>query len=822
MNRTNDFVLRLRADGSVEVVRELGRVESAVRRVQHAGRDGAQGLQALTGSTRELSTALAPAEAGASGLSAALGRFAGAGVAGLGLAAAAALSAHLGSALLDSQVAAQKLSATLAYVAGGAGGAQLELDYLRSTSQRLGLDFGSAATAYARFAAATRESGLAASVTRETFEGVAKAAAHLGLSADDTNGVLLALSQVASKGTVSAEELRGQIGERLPGAFALAARAMGVSEQELGKLMERGEVAASDFLPRFAQALNERFAAPVNNVTSELNRLSSAWDQFKSALFDGNAAGLFGRLTAGLSESAAAMRQLGADAGTTARLIAAVRGAVAGATGNQTADPVGRQVGLRNELTSTDARIARLERSGRGQEGQLSGMFDRQELADLRRRRAAIEGELAGLDESLRPHRASALETVNTTHAAEAQRIANRLKAYLDDTQNETKAVRLAAAIDEENKRFKAATRGLDQASQEYAGALEAHQRRIAEINARGAARSGGGRGGFGVDLEDQRAAQLGALRRQADEEGRALAAQERAAAVMGRTVDNLDDSYRRQLAIGDERDLSEAERQLAAALRQVEEAADRAREALAAKAATLNTDDVIALDAYRAALAAVNDQEERQLAAIRARADESRRQEADWQTGADRALKRYLDSSRSVAQQTDEAFTRAFGNMEDALMNFLTTGRLNFADFAKSLIADLARIELRARLTSQAGESSGGGLGSFLKSIGEKILGSLSGGGSSPLPGSLGAAGGLPLPSFAIGTDYVPRDMVARIHRGERIIPAAENGRWGSLAPIAITINLTSGAGAGELRRAAGAIGREVALSVGRSSRYL
>lgn len=92
--------------------------------------------------------------------------------------------------------------------------------YLRDVTGRLGLDFTSASTAYAKFAATTKDTGVTAAQTKTVFEGIAAASAKLGLSADETNGALLAL-QMASKGTVSAEELRGQLRERLPGRSRL-------------------------------------------------------------------------------------------------------------------------------------------------------------------------------------------------------------------------------------------------------------------------------------------------------------------------------------------------------------------------------------------------------------------------------------------------------------------------------------------------------------------------------------------------------------------------------------------------------------------------
>ena len=185
------------------------------------------------------------------------------------------------SALFAAQQQADKLKNALTYSAGSAAGANRELSYLRETSRSLGLDFNSAAQAYAKFAAATKGSGISAEQTRTVFEGIAAASSKLGLSADETQGALLALSQMASKGTVQAEELRGQLGERLPGALKIAAQAMGVTQAELGKMMETGQLIASDFLPKFGAALKNEFGGSVNSLTMEINRLNSSWDVWK-------------------------------------------------------------------------------------------------------------------------------------------------------------------------------------------------------------------------------------------------------------------------------------------------------------------------------------------------------------------------------------------------------------------------------------------------------------------------------------------------------------------------------------------------------------
>lgn len=182
--------------------------------------------------------------------------------------------------IVDSTVAIENITQTLTALTGSSLEAANQLDFLREISKDLGINFRVAASSYAGLTAASKNTALEGERTREIFVAISKASAVLGMSADDTRGAMRALEQMMSKGNVQAEELRGQLGERLKGAFNIAADAMGISTQELNKMLDRGEVLASDLLPKLAKELERRFGPAAVDASqraqASFNRLDNA------------------------------------------------------------------------------------------------------------------------------------------------------------------------------------------------------------------------------------------------------------------------------------------------------------------------------------------------------------------------------------------------------------------------------------------------------------------------------------------------------------------------------------------------------------------
>ncbi|QXV72268.1 tape measure protein [Acidovorax phage ACF1] len=183
---------------------------------------------------------------------------------------------ELGAAFVDTIAKTESLRRGLTAVYKDLGTTASQMLFLRSTALDAGVAVGSLGPSFLKFSAATASANIPLSTTNALFAAVTKAAGTLGLSGEEVGGMLEALSQMASKGTVSLEELRQQLGDRLPGALSLVAKGFGITEAELIKLVESGQLAARDLFPALTKSLQ--------SMSGEVTGLTPAWENLKTAL----------------------------------------------------------------------------------------------------------------------------------------------------------------------------------------------------------------------------------------------------------------------------------------------------------------------------------------------------------------------------------------------------------------------------------------------------------------------------------------------------------------------------------------------------------
>lgn len=177
--------------------------------------------------------------------------------------------------VIEATVALDQMRRTLTTVTGSAGEAERQIEFLRKTSQASGQQFTEVGQSYAKFAASALQSGLSVQQVQDVFKSVALAAGNLGLSSDQAKRALEALSQIASKGTVSMEELRQQLGDALPGVLPLLAKELGLTQAELNKVVESGNLLAQEAIPAIGRALTA--LQPQDGV---VNGMVATWNRF--------------------------------------------------------------------------------------------------------------------------------------------------------------------------------------------------------------------------------------------------------------------------------------------------------------------------------------------------------------------------------------------------------------------------------------------------------------------------------------------------------------------------------------------------------------
>lgn len=81
---------------------------------------------------------------------------------------------------------------------------------------------------------------------------------------------------------------------------------------------------------------------------------------------------------------------------------------------------------------------------------------------------------------------------------------------------------------------------------------------------------------------------------------------------------------------------------------------------------------------------------------------------QADWTNGARSSMENYIDAAADMAGQTERLMDNAFGGMTDALTDFVTSGKADFAELTKSILADLAKIAMQKAIAGFIGSMFG------------------------------------------------------------------------------------------------------------------
>lgn len=183
---------------------------------------------------------------------------------------------ELGLGFITTIADAEKLRRALNAIYKDSNLTAQQMEFLRSTAVGAGVAVGDLSAPFIKFAAATKSANIPLAETNALFAAVTRASGTLGLSGEQVGGMLEALSQMASKGVVSMEELRQQLGDRLPGALSLVAKGLGLTEAQLIKLVESGQLAARDLFPALTKSLQE--------MQGEVSGLNVTWQNFKNVL----------------------------------------------------------------------------------------------------------------------------------------------------------------------------------------------------------------------------------------------------------------------------------------------------------------------------------------------------------------------------------------------------------------------------------------------------------------------------------------------------------------------------------------------------------
>lgn len=177
-------------------------------------------------------------------------------------------------------------------IQGLTGGTQ-DWDYIVQQAYKFGVGIDTVATGYRNFYSSAKMAGVGGQEIQKMYSDLLLSTRAIGANSQQTGSALLSLEQMYSKGKVSMEELRRQLGNALPGAFEIGAKAMNMTTQEFNEFVKKGQLDSAVFVPRFIAQYKKTYAGGWKDIEQTVSvargRLTDAWQQFTLEIMHGAA-----------------------------------------------------------------------------------------------------------------------------------------------------------------------------------------------------------------------------------------------------------------------------------------------------------------------------------------------------------------------------------------------------------------------------------------------------------------------------------------------------------------------------------------------------
>ena len=199
--------------------------------------------------------------------------------------------------LVDAERRLELIQNRLNFVAGSVEKGAALFERLTAASNKLGINIEVLSEGFAAFGISATQAGFSARKAEDIFIKMSAGLRAAGATSLQSQRAFLALQQMIDKGVVSAEELRRQLAEALPGATSIMVEAYNnlhpaqqVTMEEFIKLQEAGKILSNEILPEFANVLENRLApalaGKINSLDASIEKVTTQFFLLKTAVTD--------------------------------------------------------------------------------------------------------------------------------------------------------------------------------------------------------------------------------------------------------------------------------------------------------------------------------------------------------------------------------------------------------------------------------------------------------------------------------------------------------------------------------------------------------